>query len=65
MSLFKNRSGGSLYRFKALEGYMKLLYEKYFMNGSSQQPSIPTGELQNKMVARFVVNDQETEDIAK
>ena len=62
MSLFKNRSGGSLYRFKALEGYQKFLYEKYFMSDSPDQPvEPPTGEFQNRMVASYAINGETNE----
>lgn len=51
MSLFKSRSGGSLFRFRALTGYFKYLFEK--KDDSPTDP--PVGELENRMTARFKV----------
>lgn len=53
MSLFKSRSGGSLFRFRALSGYIKYLFD--IKNNTPIEP--PTGDLENKMTAKFKVEE--------
>ena len=47
MSLFKSRNGGSLYRFRAITGYVKTLFNK--RNG--EEPNTKT----NTMKAKYKV----------
>lgn len=58
MSLYKNRSGGSLFRFKALTGYFKHLFDEKYGNSENKEP---TGELQNQMTAVYVFTNKNDE----
>ncbi|QJI52475.1 hypothetical protein [Psychrobacillus phage Perkons] len=49
MSLFKSRSGGSLFRFKAISGYLKVLFD----NRHSDKT-----EVENVMKAKYKISDQ-------
>ena len=57
MSLFKGRSGGSLFRIKALEGYIKYL-NTITTNGSQEEDT--ENLITNKMSFKFLVKDNET-----
>lgn len=65
MSMFKDRSGGSMFRFKSLSGYMKILYEEHFLDGDTPPVPEPEGELKNKMIANYEVKTKEVQPVER
>lgn len=51
MSFFKSRSGGSLFRFKALSGYLKILFNR-------KDSDTGKTEVKNKMYASYKIDGE-------
>ena len=59
MSFFKNRAGESLFRIKALNGYLKYLAELEDSNGGSSDNPTLDG-ISNKMSLKYIVVQKDT-----
>lgn len=50
MSFFKNRAGGSFYRFRAIKGYIKVLFNR--------KDEEKTEKVKNTMGAKYTVDSE-------